>query len=160
MKAAESCTVDRIEIKIPCKAEYVRTVRRAVSEFAQSIDMPPSAIEAVEIATSEAVANIVRHAYGDHKKPLPVIVKCSRGRGCMQLEVIDKGCGFDAPPQDCIPEIDYDREGGLGIVLIKSLMDRVNYISKPDAGTRIRMTKRAREAVARISTRALRHSTP
>lgn len=158
MRTADSCTEDRIEIKIPCKAEYVRTVRRAVSEFAQSINMPQSAVEAVEIATSEAVANIVRHAYGDQRKPLPVVVICARGRGCMQLEVIDKGRGFNAPPQDYIPEIDYDREGGLGIILIKSLMDRVNYVSKPDAGTRIKMTKRAREAVARISTRTPRRA--
>jgi len=142
---------DRIEIRVPCKPEYVRTVRRAVADFAESINMPQSAIEAVEIAASEAVANIVRHAYGDARRALPVRVKCShRGNG-LTLEVVDRGRGFNAPPRGIIPEVDPDREGGLGIVLIKSLMDRVNYVSKPDEGTRIRMTKNARERMARLS---------
>jgi len=48
---------DVIEIRVPCKPEYVRTVRRTIAEFATFIDMPRSAIEEVEIAASEAVAN-------------------------------------------------------------------------------------------------------
>ena len=142
---------DRIEIRVPCKPEYVRTVRRAVADFAESIDMPQSAIEAVQIAASEAVANIVRHAYDDPQRALPVRVKCSHRRNGLLLEVADRGRGFNAPPSTSMPEVDLDREGGFGIILMKSLMDRVNYVSKPDEGTRIRMTKKAREAVARLS---------
>jgi anti-sigma regulatory factor (Ser/Thr protein kinase) len=142
---------DRIEIKVPCKPEYVRTVRRAIADFAQSIDMPQSAVEAVEIAASEAVANIVRHAYDDAHRALSVRVKCSHRRNGLLLEVADRGRGFSAPSANSMPEVDLDREGGFGIVLMKSLMDRVNYVSKPDEGTRIRMTKKAREAVARLS---------
>ena len=145
---------DAIEIRVPCKPEYVRTVRRTIADFAESIDMPRSDVEEVEIAASEAVANIVRHAYtGLNCKIPPVRVKCSHKEGRLTIEVIDRGCGFIAPPNGVVPEVDMNRDGGLGIILIKSLMDKVNYISKPSGGTRIRMTKGARQAV-KDSTRA------
>ena len=139
---------DAIEIRVPCKPEYVRTIRRTIADFGESIEMPRSAVEEVEIAASEAVANIVRHAYsGINSGVPPVRVKCSHDQGKLTVEVSDRGCGFAAPPAGVIPEVDLNRDGGLGIILIKCLMDRVNYVSKPSGGTRIRMTKRARQAV-------------
>lgn len=141
-------TDDEIEIRVPCKPEYVRTIRRAIADFAESADMPRSAVEEVEVAASEAVANIVRHAYTGVDSPVPPVrVKCSHGHGNLTVEVIDRGRGFAAPSAGVIPEVDLNREGGLGIILIKCLMDKVNYASKPNGGTRIRMTKRARQAV-------------
>lgn len=139
---------EAIELRVPCRPEYVRTVRRTIADFAESIDMARPDVEAVEIAASEAVANIVRHAYtGLNCKIPPVRVKCSHKDGRLIVEIVDRGRGFNAPPAGVIPEVDMSRDGGLGIILIKGLMDRVNYTSKPSGGTRIRMTKRAHQAV-------------
>lgn len=139
---------DVIEIRVPCKPEYVRTVRRTIAEFAESINMPKSAVEEVEIAASEAVANIVRHAYTDAGSRIPPVrVKCFHSDDSLTVEVIDKGRGFAAPPPEVVPEIDMNRDGGMGIILMKLLMDRVNYDSRPSGGTRIRMTKSAHRAV-------------
>lgn len=153
MVSGDSYIRDKIEIKVPCKAEYVRTVRRTVADFAHSADMPDSAVEELEIAASEAVANIVRHAYSGCEKTMPVWVKCACGREGLTVEVIDRGRGFAAPPDGITPEVDLDREGGIGIILIKCLMDSVNYTSMPRQGTRIRMTKRMRETVLRAPVR-------
>jgi len=144
-------TGDEIEIKVPCKAEYVRTVRKAIAEFAASINMPEGSVEDIEVAASEAVANVIRHAYGGSDNLPRVKVKCTRLKAGLLIEVADKGRGFDAPPANVIPEVDFDRDGGLGIILIKRLMDRVCLVSKPEAGTTIRMTKDMREAVRRLS---------
>lgn len=134
-------------MRVPCKPEYVRTIRRTVAEFAESIHMPHSAVEEVEIATSEAMANVIRHAYRGWEVTPPVRVRCERCNGSLTVEIVDRGCGFDAPPRGVIPEVDPDREGGLGIILIKSFMDRVHYSSKPGTGTRIRMTKHTRSSL-------------
>lgn len=134
--------IDKIEIRVPCNPKYVRTIRRAVADFAESINMPESDIEVIELAASEAVSNIVRHAYTDCKRSGGVRVRCAHRRKCFTLEVIDNGRGFDAPPDHVVPEADFNREGGFGIILIKMLMDSVNYVSKPDRGTTIKMTKR------------------
>ncbi|MEN6355498.1 MAG: ATP-binding protein [Armatimonadota bacterium] len=134
---------DEIEIKVPCKPEYVRTIRRVIAEFAASYEMPKMAIEEIEVAASEAVTNIVRHAYINPKRMPHVRVKCAHRRYGLLVEVMDRGRGFRAPADGVIPEvdIDFDREGGYGILLIKCLMDTVNYISNPDEGTKIKMTK-------------------
>lgn len=134
---------DEIEIKVPCKPEYVRTIRRVIAEFAQSHEMPKAAIEEIEIAASEAVTNVVRHAYIDHRRVSRVRVKCSQRRYGLLVEVMDRGRGFATPDDNVIPHVDIDleREGGYGILLIKCLMDKVNYISRPDEGTKIKMTK-------------------
>lgn len=132
---------DRIELKVPCRAEYVRTIRRAVAEFAQSCGLPRTDIEEIEVAISEAVSNVVRHAYVDCDRSPSVRVKCSRSSSGLIIEVIDRGRGFAAPADGVTPDVDMNRDGGLGIILIKSLMDRVSYVSSPEEGTRIRMRK-------------------
>lgn len=138
---------NQIEIKVPCRPEFVRTVRRAVADFAQSLDVPESMIAEIEVAASEAVTNIVRHAYDADEAVQPLRVKCKQRANGLTLEVIDKGRGFNAPPDGVVPDVDLDCDGGFGIALIKTLMDRVNYVSTPDEGTKIRMTKRAKKAL-------------
>lgn len=158
MALVECESDDAIEIRVPCKPEYVRTVRHAVADFAESFNMPKSAVEEVEIAASEAVANIVRHAYvGLDTRIPPMRVKCFHKRDKLILEIIDRGCGFEVPRDEVIPEVDFSRDGGLGIILIKCLMDRVNYTSGPSGGTKIRMTKRARDAVSKAARRRCAH---
>jgi serine/threonine-protein kinase RsbW len=134
---------DEIEIKVPCRPEYVRTIRRLIADFAENHEIPRSAAEEIEIAASEAVTNIVRHAYMDRRRMPGVRVKCAHRRYGLLVEVMDRGRGFHAPGDGVIPhvDLDLDREGGYGILLIKCLMDEVNYISKPDVGTKIKMTK-------------------
>jgi serine/threonine-protein kinase RsbW len=143
MISANRSSGDEIEIRVPCKPEYVRTIRRMVVDFAESSHMPKSAVEEIEIAASEAVTNIVRHAYDNCARMPRVRVKCARRRYGLLVEVMDRGCGFIAPADGVVPNVEpgIDREGGYGIVLIKCLMDTVNYISIPDEGTKIKMTK-------------------
>lgn len=139
---------DTIEIRVPCKPEYVRTIRRTIADFAESSGLSRVAAEDVELAAAEAVANIVRHAYeGLARDVPPVRVICSHHDSSLTVEVIDKGRGFAAPAAGVVPEIDMNRDGGMGIILIKLLMDSVKYVSRPSGGTRIRMTKTARQAV-------------
>ncbi|MGI6295028.1 MAG: ATP-binding protein [Armatimonadota bacterium] len=134
---------DAIEIRVPCKPEYVRTIRRTIAEFAGLIDMPRQAIEEVEIAASEAASNVVRHAYsGMAKCGQPIRVKCAYKAGDLIIEIIDKGSGFAVPTGQQTHELDLSRDGGFGIMLIRCLMDKVSFSSQAN-GTRVRMAKRA-----------------
>lgn len=136
--------VDQIEIKIPCKAEYVHTVRQALNDFAQMLALPKSSVEALEIAASEAITNVIKHAYADFDDSHPVKIRITKSLRGLTVEIVDKGHGFVVPDNCKIPQIDPDRDGGYGILLIKNMMDRVKYTSKPDIGTKIRMTKKAK----------------
>lgn len=149
MNLANDREDNTFEMKIPCKPEYVRTVRRAIAEFVQSNNLPRSVVEEIEIAASEAVANAVRHAYNGQKCQRQVRIKCSQRPEGLVLEITDKGCGFEVPVGNAIPNIDVDREGGFGIMIMRNLMDRVQYTSRPHIGTRVKMTKNVRD-VGRI----------
>lgn len=139
MEGLDEC-LDSVELKIPCRPEYVRTVRWLIGELAQAALLSPDAVEEVKVAASEAVANIVRHAYGPGKSPQPIFMRCCRGPGQLIIEIIDRGIGFVAPKPDQQPDL--TKEGGLGIILIRALMDRVEYWSRPNVGTRIKMMKK------------------
>jgi anti-sigma regulatory factor (Ser/Thr protein kinase) len=141
MNLTDGCEDNTIEMRIPCRPEYVRTVRRAIAEFAQTNNLPRSAVEEIEIAASEAVANAVRHAYNGKDSTRQVRIKCTQRPRGLVLEVTDKGCGFQVPVGASIPSIDLDTEGGFGITIMRNLMDRVQYVSRPDVGTRVKMTK-------------------
>lgn len=139
---AKACVdIDSVELKVPCKPEYVRTVRALIQDIADSVPLTPEATEEVKVAASEAVANIVRHAYNGLGESVPVIVRCNASHGRLIVEIIDRGIGFKVPAASAVPEPDITREGGLGIYLIHGLMDKVDYWSQPNLGTRIRMTK-------------------
>lgn len=141
--SAQRCDTESVELRVPCKPEYVRTVRMLVAEVADGVPLPPEAIEEVKVAASEAVANIVRHAYAGSASCEPILVRCSKSNGKLTVEIIDRGIGFTVPSKTEVPlpEVSREREGGLGIVLIRNLMDSVDYWSQPNLGTRIRMTK-------------------
>ena len=138
---------DSVELTIPCKAEYVRTVRWLVEEIAADVPLSVEAVEEVKVAACEAVSNIVRHAYGPGKTPQPISMKCCRGPGELTIEIADHGVGFSVPRLRRKEFPDISKEGGLGIALIHSLMDKVEYWSRPNRGTRIRMMKSASSSV-------------
>lgn len=136
-------TRDWIQICLPCNAEYIQTARNAAVEFARKFNLDAADIMAIEVAISEAVSNAVRHAYNGSDHALPIRVLCECCEGTLRFEIADAGCGFAAPADDVIPEPDLSKEGGLGIILIKKLMDSVSYSSRPNMGTMVTMLKRA-----------------
>lgn len=113
-------------------------IRSVVTHLAERMSMPPSAVEDLQVAISEACANVVRHAYPeDTSEEAELLVRCSTDGEKIIAEVIDRGCGFDGR----CGRGDLDSEGGFGLILIHQLMDQVQCCSSPDSGTIIRMEK-------------------
>lgn len=137
------CT-DTVELTVPSKPEYVRSVRMIAEQMAQSIPLSKASIDDLKVAVSEAVANVVRHAYSGECSVMPVDVVITRNEREIVVEVSDNGVGFNLPPDEHKLVPDLSKEGGLGIILIRELMDGVVYWSKPGCGTRIRMSKSAK----------------
>jgi serine/threonine-protein kinase RsbW len=136
---------DYVEMHFPASAEYVGLVRLTLSGILSRIGASYDDIEDSKIAVSEAVTNAVKHAYQDKVKG-DVLVGYVIFEDKVEVIVSDSGQSFDYEkakaelgPYNEDENVDFIREGGLGLFLIESLMDEVNI--KKDAGVTISMTK-------------------
>ncbi|MEL7431691.1 MAG: ATP-binding protein [Chlamydiota bacterium] len=97
-----------------------------ISQYALQNGLSPKKAKDLEIASEEAITNIVRHARTD--EVLEVIVLISPTQ--MQVSFVDQGEAFN-PLQQEPPQQDLSLEeraiGGLGILLMKKLVDHIHY---------------------------------
>jgi anti-sigma regulatory factor (Ser/Thr protein kinase) len=88
------------------------------------------AVFKLALALEEAAANVIRHAFSEMPAPHRIAVELAIAPDRVSAEVIDNGQAFDpsgAPePNRNLPLEERD-PGGLGIHLIRRMMDRVDY---------------------------------
>ncbi len=109
--------------------ESVAQARRALGDFAAGAGAAPRLVEAVRLATSEAVTNAVRHAYGDG----PGYVHVTAGIVSDELWVLIADDGGGLEPRSGRPGL------GLGLCLIAQLSDRMAIVARAGGGTEVRM---------------------
>jgi serine/threonine-protein kinase RsbW len=130
--------VDIVEIRIPCKAEWVALARLSVAAVASRLHFSIDEIEDVKLAVAEACTNAIQHARGSAH----IEIKCEAKADGLRINVRDYGHGTRAEAVEQPQKTDDERIGGLGIFLIRSLMDDVTYDVHPEHGTHLTMLKR------------------
>jgi serine/threonine-protein kinase RsbW len=117
----------------PAKVELIPEISQYVSDYAEKAELHPKQIIHLQVAIDEVVANICHYAY--QKPPGEVQVRIESGKGRFVVDFIDEGVPFDPLTVD-EPDINADladREvGGLGIFLVRRIIDEVHY--KRDGG--------------------------
>jgi len=122
---------DYVELRIPAKPQYVSVVRLAISGLAIRVGFSYDEIEDLKIATSEAVTNVVQHAYTAEEEG-EIVVSVALYTDRMEIMVSDYGNSFNfdevkakVGPYRIDDNVELLREGGLGIYLMETLMDEV-----------------------------------
>jgi anti-sigma regulatory factor (Ser/Thr protein kinase) len=124
-------------------AEAVPALRRSLVEFARAAGADDDQCEAVRLAMSEAVTNVVLHAYGDLVGPVHVTASIAGSE--MWVTVADDGRGINAPSR---------RPGlGQGLALIGAVSDSITILRRSSGGTELRL----RFALRSHRTRSERH---
>jgi anti-sigma regulatory factor (Ser/Thr protein kinase) len=111
---------------VPAVASAPRAVADALDAFCQAEALPDAVCWRLRVALDEIVANIV--AYGGANRSIDVSFRRSPDRA--EVVVIDDGVPFDPlarMPPDVTSPLEARSPGGLGIALVKSLMDGVHY---------------------------------
>lgn len=137
----------RIELSIPAQSEWVRVARLTVAGVAARQGFSIQAVEDLKVAVSEAINNAIQHgpSNAEDDAPLVCIALEPRPQG-LWIVVTDGGrleheLSLDKPALPT-PQSEADLpEGGMGLLLIRSLMDRVELESGNDADTSLKMWK-------------------
>jgi serine/threonine-protein kinase RsbW len=134
-------------LQVPSSTENLALIREFVTSVGRQARLDDSGIHNLELAVDEACANVIEHAYG-HDISKEVIVRAVFDDEELRISVFDTGLGFDPGPTEpeSLAELVRKRKsGGLGIRLIKSLMDEVQYEIVPGQKNELHMTKKIRK---------------
>jgi serine/threonine-protein kinase RsbW len=126
-----------VELRIPSKAEWVAVARLAVAAVANRLNFSIEDIEDVKLAVAEACTNCIQHAHGSDQ----IEITCETETDSLTVRVRDYGSGT-RPAAVAPGDEEEPRVGGLGVFLIRSLMDSVEYDVHPERGTNLVMTKK------------------
>ncbi|NIM04288.1 MAG: hypothetical protein GTN69_04500, partial [Armatimonadetes bacterium] len=132
-------TPTRVDLRIPTLPEFVAVARMTIAAIACRMDFPYDAVDDIKVAVGEACTNVIEHAAPESRSREEIEICCFLEPDALVIEVRDQGQGFD-PNVHAQP--DPFSEGGLGLILIKALMDEIQLTSLTGQGTQVRMVKR------------------
>ena len=106
---------DRIELKLPSKLEYISLIRLTASCLANNIDLNVDEIEDIKVSISEACVNVLNFSQAEE---IMVVFKLKEDQICIEINDV----------LEDIPEESEDaRQGEMGLLIINSLMDKVEF---------------------------------
>jgi anti-sigma regulatory factor (Ser/Thr protein kinase) len=120
---------DELEFRLTNDLAAMAGLADAVEGFAVEHRLPAETANALGVSVDEAVSNAIKHGYpGDVRGE--IAVRLRRRSGSVVVEIEDDGMPFDplqAPPPDLTLSLDERPIGGLGIHLMRNLMDEMSY---------------------------------
>jgi serine/threonine-protein kinase RsbW len=129
------------QIIIPSSLDYLPEVDEYVEGKLRKLGVDQDKLADIAISVTEAVTNAVVHGNkNDLKKKVQIKLKSDPSH--VEITVEDQGNGFD--PESIGSPIDEGnllKEAGRGVFILKSLMDKVDFIVQPHKGTVVKMTK-------------------
>jgi serine/threonine-protein kinase RsbW len=112
-----------------CTFEELVKVRDFVKEQSISLGAEEMIAENIALAVDEAVTNLIEHGF--KTKDNSFILEITKDNTDLIIDILDDGISFD-PKKIEDPDLEkYFKElkkGGLGIYIIKSMMDSIEYL--------------------------------
>jgi anti-sigma regulatory factor (Ser/Thr protein kinase) len=119
------------------------TVREFVASIGTDLGLDADVIYDLQLAVDEACANVINHGYGGQAGRIDVTVEpVEEG---VQVVVRDWGGAFDphgVPIPDVEAPLEERRLGGLGLFLMRKVMDDVSFAFNAEGGNVLKMVKR------------------
>ncbi|MBI5019848.1 MAG: ATP-binding protein [Ignavibacteriales bacterium] len=136
-------------LNISSNTEKLSVVREFVSDAARNFGFDDETVSKISLAVDEACTNIIKHAYEyAPNKELEIKVLTNK----QQFEVIITHQGKLLDPKlikspDMKEYLVHPRRGGLGIHLMRLLMDSVEYKIRDDKKCEVHLMKKMSTAV-------------
>jgi serine/threonine-protein kinase RsbW len=137
------------ELSVKSKTNNLSIIRDFVYAAATEVGFPAEVIDNIILAVDEACTNIIKHAYKSYPEG-EITVKLKYADKKFTIIIMDHGTPFKP---DTVPDPDLQtyyrqhRVGGLGMYLMKSLMDEVKYVSVPGKYNQVLLSKNLNTAL-------------
>ncbi len=129
------------EHRVPADIEHLKELRDFITRTGRKYGVSERIINAFKLAVDEAGTNIIRHAYRDWKGDITIRMVIKEKN--ITVSLIDKGHSFD-PNKVSDPDlkryIDIGKKGGLGIFIMRRMIDDIDYRKTVD-GNELRLIK-------------------
>ena len=117
--------------QIPCSTNYLKDAREFFNNVLNGVGLDETTQNAIILAVDEVCANIIIHSKCDKSQKIDLSIEVNEGQ--LLFEITDKGKHsfdintYEGPDLDEI--IETKRKGGVGILLVKKIMDKIEMIS-------------------------------
>lgn len=139
--------ISKEEMAVPASMAHLKEIRDFIEQIGKKYKISDKIINSFKLVVDEACTNIIRHGYKDIKDG-KITIRAIIRRLSVTIVVIDQGRSFD-PRQVKDPDlqkyVQIGKKGGLGIHMMRKLMDDIQY-NLTGHGNELRLTKN-REAV-------------
>lgn len=128
---------------VPAQAAQLGVLTQFLQDFWAEERLPPEHALSFELALEEIFVNVVTHGASQDKVPEVHLTLLLSDRD-LSMTLEDDGPHFDPlsrPPPDVAADLSQRPLGGLGIFLVRKLMDAVSY-ERVAARNRLMMSKR------------------
>ena len=126
----------KLTLALPRDEYSVPVARRVLARSLGVLGVDEAVVADIELALTEACTNVLDHAGDTDEYEVSAGID---GTLCI-IEVIDRGGGFDSATQGLV-DADPGAEDGRGIQLMRALVDRVTFTSRPQTGTVVHLEK-------------------
>jgi serine/threonine-protein kinase RsbW len=141
-QALERAAPELVELRVPARAEWVALARLAAATVANRLRFSIEEIEDVKLAVAEACTAVIQHeGRGEF-----IQLTCEALADSLRIRVHDSGRHEAHAAERRHMNFDEARIAGLGIFLIRTLMDEVSYDVHPQLGTDLFMVKKVSPA--------------
>lgn len=132
-----------MQARFPNSPAALSQLHAVVERFCRLRAIPPDSEFKIDLALEEVFTNIIRYGFADNKThEIAIRLECTLDR--VRIQVDDDGRHFNpllAPEVDTGAALAQRQPGGLGIHLVRRLMDEVRY-QRRKAGNRLILVKR------------------
>ena len=116
------------EMTVAARLENIEVVTAFIDAFLEDADCPVKTQMQIDVAVDEVMSNIVHYAYPDGEGMVTVSIE--EKENTVQIFFRDSGSPYD-PLTAKAPDLSLSAEdrpiGGLGIHMVKKMMDAVSY---------------------------------
>lgn len=124
-------------------SDQLAPIREFVAQASRALGADERAVFDLQLGVDEICANVIKHGYGGRGGEIEITVE--RAGASIRLVVRDWGRAFE-PDQVPVPELDLPLErrklGGLGLFLVRQVMDEVEFRFDEQSGNTVTMLKR------------------